>query len=46
MSKIHLYDKIDYDAQARAAHSDSQSTKIYKTGHVEWIEIQASELDV
>jgi len=43
---IHLYDKIDYDAQARAAHSDSQSTKIYKTGHVEWIEIQASELDV
>jgi len=43
---IHLYDKIGYDAQARAAHTDSDSTKIYKAGHVEWVEIQAAELAV
>lgn len=27
---IHLYDEMGYDAQARAAHTDSESTKVYK----------------
>lgn len=40
---IHL---IGYDAQARAAHTDSESTKVYKKDHVEWVEIQAAELAV
>jgi len=43
---IHLYDEIGYDAQARAAHTDSESTKVYKKDHVEWVEIQAAELAV
>lgn len=43
---IHLYDEMGYDAQARAAHTDSESTKIYKKDHVEWVEIQAAELAV
>lgn len=43
---IHLYDEIGHDAQARAAHTDSESTKVYKKDHVEWVEIQAAELAV
>jgi hypothetical protein len=43
---IHLYDEMGYDVQARAAHTDSESTKVYKKDHVEWVEIQAAELAV
>lgn len=43
---IHLYDKAGYDPQARAAHTDSRSTKIYKEGHEKWVQVPAAELDI
>ncbi len=43
---IHLYDKAGHDPQARAAHSDSRSTKIYKEGHVQWVQVPAAELNI
>ncbi|HAS63296.1 MAG TPA: integrase [Vibrio sp.] len=43
---IHLYDKAGYDPQARAAHSDSRSTKVYKEGHVQWVTVPPGELSV
>ncbi|EKE79069.1 tyrosine-type recombinase/integrase [Idiomarina xiamenensis] len=41
---IHLYTKQGVDPQARAAHTDSKSTKIYQSGHVNWVEVPAAEL--
>ncbi|WP_337162698.1 tyrosine-type recombinase/integrase [Vibrio fluvialis] len=43
---IHLYDKAGHDAQARAAHTDSRSTKIYKEGHEKWVQVPAVELAI
>lgn len=43
---IYLYDKAGIDPQARAAHKDSKSTKVYKEGHVEWTRVPAAELKV
>ena len=41
---IHLYDKAGYDPQARAAHTDSRSTKVYKEGHEKWVQVPAAEI--
>ncbi|MBD0786695.1 tyrosine-type recombinase/integrase [Vibrio sp. Y2-5] len=43
---IHLYDKAGCDPQARAAHSDSRSTQVYKEGHVQWVTVPAAELNL
>jgi hypothetical protein len=43
---IHLFDKAGVDPQARAAHSDAKSTKIYKENHVEWVRVPAAELKI
>ncbi|MCG9597025.1 tyrosine-type recombinase/integrase [Vibrio sp. Isolate25] len=43
---IHLYDKAGHDPQARAAHTDSRSTKIYKEGHEKWVQVPAVELAI
>lgn len=41
---IHLYTKIGVDPQARAAHTDAKSTKIYQRDHVLWVEVPAAEI--
>ncbi|WP_017445687.1 hypothetical protein [Gayadomonas joobiniege] len=41
---IHLYSEAGYDPQARAAHTDSKSTRIYQRGHVDWVEVPAGEV--
>ncbi len=41
---IFLYDKSGINPQERAAHSDAKTTKKYKEGHIEWVQIQAAEL--
>lgn len=43
---IHLFDQAGYDPQARAAHTDARSTKIYKENHVEWVRVPAAELKI
>lgn len=43
---IHLYDKAGYDPQARAAHTDARSTKVYKENHVEWVRVPVGELKI
>ena len=41
---IHLFTEAGIDPQARAAHTDSKSTKIYQRGHIEWVEVPAAEI--
>lgn len=41
---IHLFTDMGIDPQARAAHTDAKSTKIYQKGHVQWVEVPAAEL--
>lgn len=41
---IHLFTQQGIDPQARAAHTDSKSTKIYQRDHVEWVQVPAAEL--
>ncbi|MEN3158247.1 integrase [Alkalimonas sp. NCh-2] len=41
---IHLYTQIGVDPQARAAHTDAKSTKIYQRDHVQWVEVPAAEI--
>jgi hypothetical protein len=43
---IHMFDKAGYDPQARAAHADAKSTKVYKENHVEWVRVPAGELKI
>ncbi|PKH86904.1 tyrosine-type recombinase/integrase [Colwellia sp. Bg11-28] len=43
---IYQYDQSGVDPQARAAHTDAESTKLYKKGHVKWIKVAAAELDI
>ncbi|UTV29361.1 integrase [Photobacterium atrarenae] len=43
---IHLYDKAGYDPQRRAAHSNPNTTSIYKSGHVQWVTVAAAELGI
>ncbi len=38
------YNNIGYDPQARMAHSDAKSTKVYLEGHVEWVTVPPAEL--
>ncbi|MBC8652918.1 tyrosine-type recombinase/integrase [Providencia vermicola] len=35
----HLFEKSGVDPQARMAHSDAKSTKIYTQDHVEWVSV-------
>jgi len=43
---IHMYDQAGYDPQARAAHADAKSTKVYKENHKEWVRVPAGELKI
>jgi hypothetical protein len=43
---IFLYGESGIDPQARAAHTDSASTKVYLKDHIQWVEIQAAELSI
>lgn len=43
---IHLFTQMGIDPQARAAHTDAKSTKIYQRNHVQWVEVPAAELAV
>ena len=38
--------KAGYDPQARMAHTDAKSTKVYLEGHVEWTEVPPAELKI
>lgn len=40
----HLFEKQGVDPQARMAHSDAKSTKIYTQNHVEWVEVPHAEI--
>lgn len=42
----HLFEVQGLDPQARMAHSDSKSTKIYTQNHVEWIAVPHAEIKV
>lgn len=41
----HLFSKQGLDPQARMAHSDAKSTKIYTQNHVEWVEVPHGEIN-
>ncbi len=41
---IYLFDKAGHDPQARAAHTDARSTKVYKEGHDVWVQVPAAEI--
>lgn len=43
---IHLFTEAGYDPQARAAHADAKSTKVYQENHVEWVRVPAGELKI
>lgn len=40
----HLFVQGGIDPQARMAHSDAKSTKIYTQNHVDWVEVPHAEL--
>lgn len=40
----HLFERQGVDPQARMAHSDAKSTKIYTQNHVDWVEVPHAEL--
>lgn len=42
----HLFEKSGVDPQARMAHSDAKSTKIYTQDHVEWVSVPHAEIKV
>lgn len=42
----HLFEKQGIDPQARMAHSDAKSTKIYTQDHVEWVSVPHAEIKV
>ncbi|UNH37825.1 tyrosine-type recombinase/integrase [Moellerella wisconsensis] len=39
-----MFKKRGFDPQARMAHSDAESTKIYTENHVEWVEVPHCEI--
>lgn len=41
----HLFEKQGVDPQARMAHSDAKSTKVYTQNHVQWVEVPHAEID-
>lgn len=40
----HLIDKMGINPQARMAHTDAESTKIYTANHVQWVEVPHVEI--
>lgn len=42
----HLFEQQGIDPQARMAHSDAKSTKIYTQNHVEWVSVPHAEIKV
>ncbi|TKI04805.1 phage integrase Arm DNA-binding domain-containing protein [Martelella alba] len=42
----HLYKIQGMDPQARMAHSDAKSTRIYTQNHVDWVEVPHAEIKV
>lgn len=43
---IHLYTQAGFDPQARAAHADAKSTKVYQENHVDWVRVPAAEIAI
>lgn len=42
----HLIDKMGISPQARMAHTDAESTKVYTANHVQWVEVPHVEIVV
>lgn len=42
----HLFKNNGLDPQARMAHSDAKSTKVYTQNHVEWVEVPHGEIAI
>ncbi|QXF34325.1 recombinase [Photorhabdus luminescens] len=42
----HIFKEQGIDPQARMAHSDAKSTKIYTQNHVDWVEVPHAEIAV
>ncbi|HFP9413040.1 TPA: phage integrase Arm DNA-binding domain-containing protein [Klebsiella variicola subsp. variicola] len=42
----HLFDQQGIDPQARMAHSDAKSTKIYTQDHIDWIVVPHGEVKI
>lgn len=42
----HLFKINGLDPQARMAHSDAKSTKIYTQNHVDWVEVPHGEISL
>jgi len=40
----HLFDSQGIDPQARMAHSDAKSTKIYTSNHIDWVMVPHGEI--
>ncbi len=39
-----MFKQRGFDPQARMAHSDAESTKIYTENHVQWVEVPHCEI--
>ncbi len=42
----HMFKTNGLDPQARMAHSDAKSTKVYTQNHVEWVEVPHGEIAI
>lgn len=42
----YLFESQRVDPQARMAHSDAKSTKIYTANHLEWVHVPHAELKI
>ncbi|MCT8345114.1 phage integrase SAM-like domain-containing protein [Photorhabdus kleinii] len=42
----HLFDQLGIDPQARMAHTDAKSTKIYTQNHIDWVSVPHAEIKV
>ncbi len=42
----HEFEKQGYNPQARMAHTDEKSTKVYTRNHLEWVRVPAGEIVV
>jgi enterobacteria phage integrase len=40
----HLFEQQGINPQARMAHSDEKSTKVYTKNHIEWVEVPAAQI--
>ncbi len=41
----HIFDINGVDPQARMAHTDAKSTKIYTQNHIDWVEVPLAEIN-